>query len=305
MHLVDGGQQFLKASPGDGERRRRGGELQRLPDDRRRARQRLGLRSDRRSTRPATPAASTPTTRATGTSTTPFEGIYCDTRAAAPGPRPEGRRARRADLRRRARGARDPHVGQPPGQRPPDRAQRDHRTARAASASAWTTEVYGTIVRNNTIFSVRRGQRRARRGISSSAATTSTCHNTVFFSSPQRLPERDRVPLGPSTGLVVQEQPGQPTPSPGAMGPRPPSVATSRRPTPRFFVDAEAGDLHLADCAAAVAGKGELLTDVKDDLDGRRPQQRQRRWRRSVPMSSTYSACWQLRRTRRPLRRRA
>jgi hypothetical protein len=130
-------------------------------------------------------------------------------------------------------------------------------------------EVYGTMVRNNTVFSQHAGGGQHDVGIIIERGhNVKVLNNTVFFSSPSAYKNAIEYRWASSTGMVVKNNltnklVASRNNATASLGGNVTNAKAS------FFVDAAKGDLHLASCqTASVDGKGEKLQDVKDDIDG-------------------------------------
>ncbi|MCB9594082.1 MAG: hypothetical protein H6719_15215 [Sandaracinaceae bacterium] len=131
-----------------------------------------------------------------------------------------------------------------------------------------TEDVYGTVIRNNTVFSRHAGSREHDVGIIVERGhDVQIVNNTIFFSSPDGYSSAIEYRWGSSnvdirnnlTNRRLRARDG----ADATLGANVEDAMAS------WFVDAAAGDLHLAMCdVPSVAGAGEALTDVPDDLDG-------------------------------------
>jgi hypothetical protein len=131
-------------------------------------------------------------------------------------------------------------------------------------------EVYDTVIRNNTVSSSHAGSAEHDVGINVERAhDTALVNNTVFFSSPSGYPNAIEYRWSSTSNLRVQnnltnqlirERDG------AAAGTTADHNVTNAQAG--WFVDAEEGDLHLASCAlGTVVGAGAVLTSVPDDVD--------------------------------------
>lgn len=130
-------------------------------------------------------------------------------------------------------------------------------------------EVYGTIIRNNTIFSEFAGSREHDVGISLERAhDTHVFNNTVFFSSNAAYANAIEYRWDTTAGLeirnnltnkLIRERNG----ASAQLSANVTSAVAS------WFVDTARGDLHLASCdEPSVVGAGDVLREVSDDVDG-------------------------------------
>ena len=130
-------------------------------------------------------------------------------------------------------------------------------------------EVYGTVIRNNMIFSEHAGSREHDVGIIVERAHDSQVYNnTVFFSSSDAYSNAIEYRWDTTSGLeirnnltnqLIRERNG----AAASLG------ANVTNAMAGWFVDAAGGDLHLAGCdEASVVGAGEVLGAVVDDVDG-------------------------------------
>lgn len=269
VHLVDGGQQFLKASPGGEER----------VDDVEVSCSRFSMTGEGRdnvwgygptdgNTTCYTGGIDTHDARRWWVHDSRFEGIYC-----APG------------------GPERPAHGQAPEQRggqtftgglaehaihmwdaEPGGGHRIERNTIVDCARGvglgFRAETYDTVIQNNLVFSRFPGSREHDVGISVERAhDTRVEHNTVFFASPDGYSSAIEYRWASTEGLEIRNN------------------LTNRRIRARdganatlagnvtdaeaaWFVDAAAGDLHLAACdLPAVAGAGAAAPGVQDDVD--------------------------------------
>ncbi|MEM9861885.1 MAG: hypothetical protein AAF938_09735 [Myxococcota bacterium] len=130
-------------------------------------------------------------------------------------------------------------------------------------------DTYGTIIRNNTIFSAFAGGREHDVGISVERAhDTSILNNTIFYASGSaysstiefRFPSTDNVEI--RNNLTNQRIRSRDDAN-AAMSA---NVTDARS---EWFVDAESGDLRLARCDVdSVVEAGDSSSDVSDDIDG-------------------------------------
>lgn len=266
VHLVDGGQQFLKSSPGDSAR----------VDDVEVSCSQFRMTDEGRDNVWGYGASDGNTTCYTGGIDTHesrnwhihdsyFEGIYCD---ASGTPRPahgkhEGM-TYQGGLAEHAIHMWDSEAGS------------GHLIERNVIVNCargiglgFRTEVYGTIVRNNTVFSSFAGAREHDVGIMLDRMHDSqVVHNTVFFSHPEAYTNRIEYRYGSTDGLEVRNNltNGRIRARDGATADLGGNVTTA---TADWFRDAASGDLHLADCGnAEVVGAGEATADITDDIDG-------------------------------------
>ncbi len=130
-------------------------------------------------------------------------------------------------------------------------------------------EVYGTIVRNNTVFSQHAGSGEHDVGISVERGhDVKVLNNTVFFSSASAYTNAIEYRWSSSSGMVVKNNLTNKAIASrnGATASLGGNITNAKA---AFFVDAAKGDLHLASCSnSTVDGEGEPLADVTDDIDG-------------------------------------
>lgn len=129
--------------------------------------------------------------------------------------------------------------------------------------------VYGTVVRNNMIFSAHAASGEHDVGINvDRGQNVSVLDNTIYFSSAQAYPNAIEYRYGVSSGLQIKNNLTNKLvlARDGATASLGGNVQNAQG---SWFANASAGDLHLASCSvAAVAGKGVALSAVSDDFDG-------------------------------------
>jgi len=129
-------------------------------------------------------------------------------------------------------------------------------------------EVYGTMIRNNTIFSRFAGSAEHDVGIIVERAhDTQILNNTVFFSSPDAYPNAIEYRWDTTSGLTIRNNltNGMIRARNGASAALGANVTAAAA---GLFADPTSGDLHLAACDdPSVVGAGEVLADVTDDMD--------------------------------------
>lgn len=269
LRLIDGGQQFVKASPGAGQ----------FVDDVEVTCSRFsmtqagrdnvwGYGSQPGGTTCYTGGIDTHDARNWAVADNRFEGIYCDKTGVQ---RPaHGKKAALRDNKTYQGGLSEHAIHM--WDSPQGSAHTIERNVIVNCARGigigMATDVYGTMVRNNTVFSKFAGSAEHDVGINVDRGhDVSLLNNTVLFSSATAYKNAIEYRWA-SSGLVIKNNLTSHAIASrdGANASLGGNVKTAKA---TFFVDAAQGDLHLADCAnSAVAGKGEVLTDVKDDLDG-------------------------------------
>jgi hypothetical protein len=130
-------------------------------------------------------------------------------------------------------------------------------------------DVYGTIVRNNMIFSKHAGGGEHDVGINIDRGhNVSVLNNTVFLSSPQAYDNAIEYRYDVSSGLQIKNN--LTNKRIHARDNAKASLAANvQNAKGAWFVDPAAGDLHLRSCSqSTVAGKAVSLGDIKDDIDG-------------------------------------
>lgn len=131
------------------------------------------------------------------------------------------------------------------------------------------TDVYGTSVRNNTVFSKHAGSAEHDVGINVERGhNVSVFNNTVFLSSPKAYSNAIEYRWGSTAGVQIRNNLTN-----HAITSRNSATATLSHNVTKaqgaWFVGVASGDLHLVSCSnAAVDAKGKSLAEVKDDLDG-------------------------------------
>jgi hypothetical protein len=130
-------------------------------------------------------------------------------------------------------------------------------------------EVYGGVVRNNTVSSRFAGSGEHDVGITIDRGHgVEVDHNTVFFSSPDAYPNAIEIRWGSTEDVSVRNNLVG-----GMIRLRDEATATLEGNVTdaqaSWFVDATNGDLHLASCdEPSVVGAGVVLASVTDDVDG-------------------------------------
>ncbi|MAQ17262.1 MAG: hypothetical protein CMN30_21010 [Sandaracinus sp.] len=130
------------------------------------------------------------------------------------------------------------------------------------------TEVYDVTIRNNTVSSRFPGG--GGHDIAISVERGHDCdidNNTVFMSDPDHYTNAIEYRWASTSGLRIRNNLVN-----GLIRARNEATANlagnMTDATAGLFVDAAAGDLHLADCGSAPVGAGEMIGAVEDDLDG-------------------------------------
>lgn len=129
-------------------------------------------------------------------------------------------------------------------------------------------EVYGSIVRNNFVFSSHAGSGEHDVGIVLERAhDTVVEHNTVYFAHPDAYPNAIEYRWGSTSGLVVRNNlvNRMIRARDGASATVEGNVTAVES---EVFVDASAGDLHLARCDVAGVVDAASSTETADDVDG-------------------------------------
>lgn len=270
LRLIDGGQQFIKASPGSGKFVDKVEVTCSTFLMTAAGRDNVwGYGSQTGGTRCYTGGIDTHDSRDWLVADNRFEGIYCDASGVQ---RPA--HGKKADLRNNQTytGGLAEHAihmwDSPQGSAHTIERNMIVNCARGIGIGM-QAEVYGTIVRNNTVFSQHAGGGEHDVGIGVERGhNVKVLNNTVFFSSPQAYKNAIEYRWPSSSGMVVKNNLTN-----KAIASRNSATASLggnvTNAKASFFADAAKGDLHLASCQnAAVDGKGEKLSDVTDDLDG-------------------------------------
>ena len=130
-------------------------------------------------------------------------------------------------------------------------------------------EVYGTMIRNNTVFSEFPGSREHDVGISIERAhDTQVFNNTVFFSSGEAYSNGIEYRYDSSSGVEIRNNLTNQLirERNGANAELSANVTNAEA---GWFADLSSGDLHLATCdEGSLVGAGEVLAAVSDDMDG-------------------------------------
>lgn len=123
------------------------------------------------------------------------------------------------------------------------------------------TEVYGSLIRNNMIFSRFAGSREHDVGIGvERARDTRIDHNTVFYSHPDAYPNRIEFRFDSTANLAIRNNlvNGQIRARNGASADMDGNITDAEA---GWFADAEGGDLHLASCEVAAGSDVGAETD--------------------------------------------
>ncbi|HJL33578.1 MAG TPA: hypothetical protein RMI62_31100, partial [Polyangiaceae bacterium LLY-WYZ-15_(1-7)] len=270
VDLIDGGQQFLKSSPGDGlnvDDVEVSCSRFRMTDA---GRDNVwGYGSPDGNTTCYTGGIDTHDARDWHVHDSVFEGIYCDADGT---PRPahgqaadqRGGMTYTGGLAEHAIHMWDSEEGSG------HRIERNHIVDCARGIGlGLRAEVYGTTIRNNMVFS-----RFPRSGehdvgiIVERAHESAVVNNTVFFASPDAYPNAIEYRWGSTSGLRVLNNLTN-----GRIRARNDATATLggnvEAAEASWFVDGAEGDLHLARCdIAEVDGAGESVAGLDDDFDG-------------------------------------
>lgn len=270
VRMIDGGQQFLKASPGDSARVDRAevscSQFLMTPEGRDNV---WGYGGQDGNTTCYTGGIDTHDSRDWHVHDSYFEGIYCD----ATGP------------------ARPAH-----GQNPDERGGMTYQGGLAEHAIhmwdsesgsghliernvivncargiglGFRTEIYGSTIRNNMIFSSFANSREHDVGIMLDRLHDShVVHNTVYYSDPGAYPNRIEYRYGSTANLELRNNLTN-----GLIRSRDGADATlggnMTDAEGSWFRDPSSGDLRLASCDnAAVVGAGESTPNVTVDIDG-------------------------------------
>lgn len=129
-------------------------------------------------------------------------------------------------------------------------------------------EVYGSVVRNNFVFSSHAGSGEHDVGIVLERAhDTVVEHNTVYFAHPDAYPNAIEYRWGSTSGLVVRNNLVNQMirARDGASATLEGNVTVVEG---EVFVDASAGDLHLARCDVDGVVDAASSTETVDDVDG-------------------------------------
>ncbi len=266
VHLVDGGQQFLKASGTDID----DVEISCSQFTMTEAGQDnvWGYGDQDGSTRCYTGGIDTHDSRDWWVHDTSFEGIYCNAGGVQ---RPaHGKYASLRNSQTYTGGLAEHAIhmwDSPPGHGHVLERNRIINCGRGIGLGM-ATDVYDTIIRNNTVFSEHAGSEEHDVGINVERGHDSQIsNNTVFFSSPDAYSNAIEYRWGESSGLELHNNLCN-----QAIAARNGATATTSNniddAQADWFADVDAGDLHLASCdIAEVAGAGAELADVTDDMD--------------------------------------
>lgn len=127
-------------------------------------------------------------------------------------------------------------------------------------------QVHGTSIVNNTVFSGHAGSGEHDVGISvEEGVDTLVAHNTVYFSHPDAYPNRVEYRFDTTSNLTVRGNltNGAIQARDGAVADEIDNLITADG---GWFVSVDNGDLHLADCGAP--GSIAAAAEVPDDIDG-------------------------------------
>lgn len=130
-------------------------------------------------------------------------------------------------------------------------------------------EVYGTIIRNNMIWSEHAGSREHDVGIIIERGHDIVIeNNTLYFSAADSYPSTIEYRWDSSAGMIIRNN----LTNRAIRSRNGADASLSQNITDAaasLFVDAAGGDLHLASCdAATVVGAGDVLPTVTTDYDG-------------------------------------
>lgn len=269
VSLVDGGQQFLKASPGDGD----------FVDDVEVSCSRFSMTDEGRDNVWGYGSSDGNTTCYTGGIDThngrdwvvhdsTFVGIYCD---ASGVDRPAHGRFADARGNMTYQGGLAEHAihfwDSPDGSAHIVERNRIYDCGRGIGIGL-RDPVYGTVVRNNTVFSRFAGSGEHDVGIIiERGRNVQVDHNTVFFSSPEAYTNRVEIRWDTTQNVDVRNNLTN-----GLIRMRNGATANEAGnltdAAPDWFVDPVNGDLHLSSCDGPAAGSGVAVPSVTDDLDG-------------------------------------
>jgi len=270
VHLVDGGQQFLKASPGGGEFVDRAeiscSSFRMTTAGRDNV---WGYGPSDGSTTCYTGGIDTHDARNWNVHDNRFEGIYCNAggverpvHGMSPGER--GGQTYTGGLSEHAIHMWDSEAGS------------GHVIERNAIINCargiglgLRAEVYGTVIRNNMVFSEHAGSREHDVGIIVERAhDTQVDNNTVIFTSDAAYTSAIEYRWGSTAGLDVRNN--LTSHRIRARNDADATLASNVTDAdPSWFASAASGDLHLASCdEARVVGAGVVLDSVTTDFDG-------------------------------------
>lgn len=270
VHLIDGGQQFLKASPGDG------ASVDEVEVSCSAFRMTAAGRDNVWGYGPTdggttcyTGGIDTHDARDWHVHDSLFEGIHCD--ASGP-PRPAHGRAAGERGGMTYQGGLSEHAihmwDSPAGSGHVIERNRIVDCARGIGIGL-VDEVYGTVVRNNTVFSRHAGSAEHDVGITIDRGhDVEVDNNTVFFSHADAYPNAIEIRWGSTSNVSVRNNlvRGMIRLRDGAEAAMEANVTDAEA---SWFADAASGDLHLASCdEPSVVGAGVVLASVTDDLDG-------------------------------------
>lgn len=269
VHLVDGGQQFLKASPGAGQYvdgvEVGCSEFRMSPSGRDNA---WGYGPVDGSTTCYTGGIDTHGSRDWHVHDSYFGGIYCSA-GGTPRPTHGQKGAERGDmtytggLAEHAIHMWESELGSG------HVIERNHivNCARGIGIGL-RDEVYGSIIANNMVFSEFAGSGEHDVGIIVERAhDTQIYNNTVFFSSPSAYPNAIEYRWDTTSGLELRNNLTNQMirTRNGASATLGGNVTDAQA---SWFVDTASGDLHLASCdVASVVGAGEVVGEVMVDVD--------------------------------------
>jgi len=265
VSLVDGGQQFLKASPSDG-----------TVDDVEVACSRFIMTDEGRdnvwgygdpdgSTTCYTGGIDTHDARDWVVRYNHFEGIYCDT---DPGRPAHGMKPAERDNRTYAGGLAEHAIhmwNSPQGSGHVIEGNTIVDCARGIGVGL-VDQVYGTDIINNAVFSSFAASREHDVGISvERGSDMNVSFNTVYFSHPDAYPNAIEIRYDSTSDVAVENNLTNRAIAErdGASAAQSGNVEDAGA---ALFLDASHGDLHLADCAAAPTTSASALVGM--DLDG-------------------------------------
>ncbi len=265
VRLVDGGQQFLKASPGDG-----------TVDDVEVSCSAFVMTDEGRdnvwgygdqegSTTCYTGGIDTHDARNWTVRYSHFEGIYCDTAGGRPA---HGKKASDRGDQSYAGGLAEHAIHMWNSEQGSSHQIYGNSIVDCARGIGigLVDPVYGTRVTNNSVFSSFPASREHDVGIIVEHGTDiDVSHNTVFFSHPDAYPQAIEIRFDDTRAVSVENNLTNRAirERDGALAEQANNVSDA---DPSWFVEPDAGDLHLLDCDAVPSA--ERLDRVELDIDG-------------------------------------
>lgn len=271
MHLVDGGEQFVKTSPGTGNRITGGtvtcSTFLMTPEGRRNA---WGYGAADGAARCYTGGIDTHDTDNWVVSDNVFEGIYCESTGGHP---EHGKKRDNVEFATYVGGLAEHAIHMwdgGPGTTHVIERNRIINCARGIGLGLGATlRVHGAIVRNNMIFSEHPGSSEHDVGIMiEGSQNVRALNNTVFFSNANAYSNAIEYRFDTTTGTELANNltNKQIQLRNNAQGTLTTNITNAQE---SWFVGPTTGDLHLGSCTIAeVDGVGTALTEVSDDFDG-------------------------------------